>query len=354
MRVAVMTPAIPFLQHTARRYRYPLVFNLGLPKSGTSSLQKFMEQAYARHASEEGPPSSEWGWEAGRACHWLLERPADRVAQAPRPDGAPHVGLRKIRGPMVCDSMRAAIADGKPLLHYLLRHSAPWSGTGGRRGIGEHHKHHNCTAITQADCLCDPMPVQAQVQHVLAAWDDNPDDDDDNTELRRRAVEQEQQRAVCPDPFFPQINHLKELDELYPDARFVLMQRSNGKEWAASVAGHVGGWKNTVDANTGDVKQRTGTKMLDRLKAGDIPGLPPGEPTSAERLILWQEDHHAAVRRRFAGRKNKLFELDIADDVSAEKAAALATFLGFPAEYGAMWSTIHANPRGHFAKAGQS
>ena len=63
MRVAVMTPAIPFLQHIARRYRYPLVFNLGLPKSGTSSLQKFMEQAYARHASEEEPPSSEPGEE---------------------------------------------------------------------------------------------------------------------------------------------------------------------------------------------------------------------------------------------------------------------------------------------------
>ena len=115
----------------------------------------------------------------------------------PRP---PHVHACYIagaRGPMVCDSIRTAEQNSKALLHYIRR-PPPSSATTGtsdgmvgtdadgdtqnnRAGGGGDYKHHNCTAITQADCLCDPSP-EAQQQHV------------------------------CPDPLFPQISHLQQVN----------------------------------------------------------------------------------------------------------------------------------------------
>lgn len=210
----------------------------------------------------------------------------------------------------------------------------------------EHHlyQHHNCTAIIQADCLCDPTPQQQQYQlHQQQVYQHRSD----NVE---RSNNGNPHHHICPDPLFPQISHLQQLDYENPDAKFVLLTRK-GREWAESVAAHVGGWEDALAELT---IKRSGTSMLERLKAGDIPGLPPGSPRSSGRLIQWQREHYANVQNYFNGRDGKLFQLDIAAGVTATQAEELAVFLGFPKAYGSLWGKhLHANQRGYYSVAGR-
>eukprot|EP00729_Bicosta_minor_P002715 gene2715-7639_t len=138
----------------------PLVYNLGLPKSGSTTFNAFMQTAY----DTLGPDPSTG--RTGRSCHWVLDKKQDWLDPE--------------------------------------------------------------TVSSGGDCLCDPR------------------------------------HAACPDPYFPQISQLSQLDADNPDAKFVLLVRDSAA-WARSVAGHIGAGGQ-------------GSSMLTRLKNGDIPGgLPPGQ-----------------------------------------------------------------------------
>jgi hypothetical protein len=226
----------------------PLVYNLGLPKTGSTTLHHFMQACYDKAAEEDTLIRWQLGQDTqgedgaaalpptGRSCHWVLDQVRDRVDS---PDQKP------IR---ICDVIRDAHNQSEALLDTIQ---------GG-------NSKHGCSAITQGDCLCNPRYLS------------------------------------CPDPYLPQISHLIELDEQNPGAKFVLMVRES-EAWVRSVASHIGaGGK--------------GSTMLTRLQAGDIPGLPPGQPVTEgfgmvsataegqRALVVWQLRHYDTVKRHFRGR----------------------------------------------------
>ena len=112
---------------------------------------------------------------------------------------------------------------------------------------------------------------------------------------------------------FPQITCLKELDEAYPGAKFVLNWRETGK------------WIHSVDRYW---------RLREVLVSADIPGLPSGKGGDDAELGRWYEDHNRRVRQYFADRDPGTFlelQLEEGNDVLQKR---LEAFLEAEVQWG--------------------
>ncbi len=111
----------------------------------------------------------------------------------------------------------------------------------------------------------------------------------------------------------------KELDEHFPDAKFVLTERISAAKWYDSLCRH---------------SEHTGTPRVRRIAYGHE--MPQGH---ADEHLATYASHSDAVRAHFHGRPGKLLEVCWEEDSSWE---ALCSFLGLSVPTEAF---PHANPR---------
>lgn len=168
----------------------------------------------------------------------------------------------------------------------------PWGPRGVDRFVGHLMAKAAEDGLKPLDLLPNWVNCVTQMDCWWVDWEDNPGD--------------------CFG-IFPQITLLDNLDEAYPDAKFILCHR-DPRSWVKSV--------------------ETYGPLRKILTEAELPGLPKGQGASDEELCDWFQAHVSRVRRHFEGRKTSSFIEFALEDGDKSIREKLELFLGVPVGWG--------------------